>query len=411
LLDKRLERPLIVAQRIFYAGRGIGPEVSSSTGSRGILIATVAAVTYTESEMKQEIRFCHSKDGVCIAYATSGSGPPLVYVANWLTHLKLDWNSPLWSHWFRELSQGHTLVRFDARGNGLSDRAVESLSVNAWAQDLAAVVDDLGLEQFSLLGFCQGGATSIAYTVRHPERVNRLILYNSYHRGAFAEGGTPEEKREAEALAELIEVGWGQEAAAFRQLFANLMLPEASVDELRWYANLQKRTVSPQLAVRLWQAFHAIDVRRLAPQVQVPTLVLHVQGNRIVDFEDGRELASLIPGARFVPLDGKNHILLEEDPVWPRFLAEVREFLGTETLERTTSDPEKAVARLTPREREVLELIARGLNNDQIADRLVIAPKTVRNHVTRIYSKLEVDSRAQAVVLAREAHIVDANQV
>lgn len=355
--------------------------------------------------MKQEIRFCHSKDGVCIAYATSGNGPPLVYVANWLTHLKLDWNSPLWSHWFRELSRGHTLVRFDARGNGLSDRAVDELSVDAWANDLAAVVDDLGLERFSLLGFCQGGATSIAYTVRNPKRVDRLILFNSYHHGAFTGKGTEEAKQEAEALAELIEVGWGHEAAAFRQLFANLMLPEASMDDLRWYANLQRRTVSSQLAVRLWRAFHAIDVHDLAPKVQVPTLVLHVQGNKIVDFADGRELASLIPGARFVPLEGKNHILLEDDPVWPRFLAEVREFLGTETLERVTVDPGEAVSRLTPREQEVLTLIGRGLNNGQIAERLVIAPKTVRNHVSRIYGKLDVNSRAQAVVLAREAHV------
>lgn len=361
--------------------------------------------------MKQEIRFCHSKDGVCIAYATSGSGPPLVYVANWLTHLKLDWNSPLWSHWFQELSRGHTLVRFDARGNGLSDRAVENLSVDAWAQDLAAVVNDLGLEQFSLLGFCQGGATSIGYTVRHPERVRRLILFNSYAHGAFNEKGTEEDKREAEALADLIEIGWGQEAAAFRQLFANLMLPEASMEDLRWYADLQKRTVSPHLAMRLWRAFHTLDVSHLAPQVPVPTLVLHTQGNKIVAFEDGRALASLIPGARFIPLESKNHILLEEDPVWRRFLAEVRDFLGTETLEQATNEPAEAIARLTPREQEVLTLIARGLNNDQIAESLVIAPKTVRNHVTRIYSKLDVDSRAQAVVLAREAYIIDDNHV
>ena len=272
------------------------------------------------------------------------------------------------------------------------------------------MVDDLGLEQFSLLGFCQGGATSIAYTVQHPERVRRLILFNSYVHGGFAEGATEEDKREAEALAEMIKVGWGREAAAFRQLFANLMLPDGSMDDLRWYAKLQRRTVSPQLAVRLWRAFHDIDVSGLAPEVDVPTLVLHVQGNKIVAFEEGRELAALIPGARFVPLEGKNHILLEEDPVWPRFLAEVRDFLDTEMMERTATDPGEAVSRLTPREQEVLTLIARGLNNDQIAERLVIAPKTVRNHVTRIYSKLEVDSRAQAVIVAREAHIVDGNR-
>lgn len=360
--------------------------------------------------MKQEIRFCRSADGVRIAHATSGSGPPLVYVANWLTHLKLDWNSPLWSHWFRELSRGHTLVRYDARGNGLSDRVVDNLSVDAWAQDLAAVVNDLELEQFALLGFCQGGATSIAYTVRHPERVSRLILYNSYHHGALTEAGTEEEKREAEALEEMIEIGWDREAAAFRQLFASLMLPEASMGHLRWYANLQRRTVSPQLAVRLWRAFHTLDVRRLAPQVQVPTLVLHVQDNRIVAFEDGRELALLIPDARFVPLEGKNHILLEEDPVWPRFLSEVRDFLGTEILPPAMTNPKEAISRLTSRQQEVLSLIARGLNNDQIAERLVITPKTVRNHVTRIYSKLDVESRAQAVVVARDAHVTDVNR-
>lgn len=355
--------------------------------------------------MKQQIRFCRSPDGVRIAYATSGSGPPLVYVANWLTHLQLDWESLLWSHWFRELSQGHTLVRFDARGNGLSDRVVDNLSVDTWAQDLAAVVDELGLEQFSLLGFCQGGATSIAYTLRHPERVSRLVLFNSYAHGAFTEMGTEQEKREAEALAEMIEVGWGREAAAFRQLFANLMLPEASMEHLRWYANLQRETVSPQLAVRLWRAFHTIDVRRLAPQVHVPTLVLHVQGNKIVSFEDGRELATLIPGARFVPLEGHNHILLEDDSAWPRFLSEVRNFLGTRMSERSPADLQKAVSTLTPREQEVLGLVAKGLDNADIADRLSIAPKTVRNHVSRVYSKLCVDNRAQAVVLAREARL------
>ena len=355
--------------------------------------------------MKQQIRFCRSQDGTRIAYATSGSGPPLLYVANWLTHLKLDWNRPLWAPWFRELSKGHTLVRFDARGNGLSDRVVENLSVDYWAQDLAAVADDLELKRFPILGFCQGGATAIAYAVRCPQRVSRLVIYNSYVHGDLNEESTEAEKREAEALAELIAVGWGQEATAFRQLFANLMIPGGSTEQVRWYAKLQRRTVSAQLAVRLWRAFHAIDVRCLAPQVSVPALVFHVQGNKIVDFEQGRRLAALLPDARFVPLAGNNHILLEDDAAWPRFLAEVREFLGTQRLEPATTRPGEAVSALTPREQEVLGLVARGLNNDQIAERLVIAPKTVRNHVTRIYRKLDVDSRAQAVVFAREANL------
>ena len=209
-----------------------------------------------------------------------------------------------------------------------------------------------------------------------------------------------------EALAEMIKVGWGHEASAFRKLFANLLVPGASIEQQRWYAELQQRTVSPQLAVRLWRAFHAIDIRHLAKQVQVPTLVLHVEGNKMVEFEEGRRLAALIPNARFVPLKGQNHVLLEDDPAWPRFLAEVRDFLGTVTIERETADPQAAVSELTPREQEVLTHVARGLTNEQIAERLVIAPKTVRNHVTRIYRKLDVDSRAQAVILAREASLM-----
>lgn len=356
--------------------------------------------------MKQHIQFCKSADGTNIAYATSGSGPPLVYIANWLTHLKLDWNSPLWSHWFRELSRGHTLVRYDARGNGLSDRDVNHLSVEAWSQDLAAVAKDLELERFPILGFCQGGATAIAYAVQYPERVSRLVLFNSYVRGAYHERVSEDEKREADALAEMIEVGWGRKASAFRQLFANLLVPGASLEQVRWYAKLQKRTVSPEIATRLWKAFHTLDMRDLAPQVEVPTLIFHVEGNKIVDFEEGRKLASLIPDARFVPLEGVNHVLLEEDSAWPSFLAEMRGFLGTKYFTPSRSDPRDAVARLTPREGEVLTLLARGLDNSQIADHLVLSPKTVRNHVSRIYRKLDVDTRAQAIVPARESQYV-----
>lgn len=356
--------------------------------------------------MKQHIQFCTSADGTNIAYATSGSGPPLVYIANWLTHLKLDWNSPLWSHWFQELSRGHTLVRFDARGNGLSDRDANRLSLEGWVQDLAAVMDDLGLERFPILGFCQGGATGIAYAAAHPNRVSRLILYNSYVRGAYNERVSEEERREADALSEMIEVGWGQESSAFRKLFANLLVPGASLEQLEWYAELQKKTVSPRNASRLWKSFHTLDMKELAPELDVPTLILHVEENKMVDFDEGRKLASLIPEARFVPLDSVNHVLLEDEPAWERFVNEVRDFLGTETFDASGLDPRKAISRLTPRESEVLTLMARGLNNDQIAQQLVISSKTVRNHVSRIYRKLDVDTRAQAIVLARETQFV-----
>ena len=355
--------------------------------------------------MKQKIRFCRSTDGVRIAYATMGSGPPIVWVANWLTHLNLDLENPFFSHWFQALSRDNTLIRFDARGNGLSDRDVDHLSVDAWRSDLEAVVADLGLERFPLFGFCQGGATAIAYAHHHPGKVSQLVLYDSYPRGAYTPGPSLKMKQQAQALEDMIRVGWGKEAPAFREVFVSLLSPEASKERQRWLAEMQRETTSPHMAARLWRAFHEVDVTSIAQEVDVPALVFHVKGDEMVPFEAGRQLASLLPRAQFVPLDGENHILLEEDPAWTVFLEEVRDFLG---MREKTWEPEFGedhLADLTPREREVLTWLARGLTNLEIADELVIAPKTVRNYVSRIYSKLGVESRAQAVLAAQEGGI------
>lgn len=364
--------------------------------------------------MHQEIRFCRSPDGLSIAYATAGEGPPVVWVGSWLTHLELDWESPVWSHWFRELSRDHRLVRYDARGTGLSDRAAGELSIDAWVGDLEAVVDDLGLERFALLGFCQGGPVAVAYAARHPDRVSRLVLYDSYADARPARTPDAETGRRAEVLAEMIEVGWGSASGAFREVFANLLFPGATREHQRWLGELQRRTVSPTTAVRLWRAFVAIDVRTEAQRIRVPTLVLHVRGDAMVPFEAGRRLAALIPGSRFVPLEGENHILLPGDGAWPRCLDEIRRFLAPLDADgvddprepgRSAAEIESRLAELTPREREILALIGRGLANEEIAERLSIAPKTARNHVSRVYDKTGVASRAQAVVLAREARL------
>lgn len=358
--------------------------------------------------MEQELRFCTAPDGVNLAYATSGKGPPLVRVANWLTHLDLDWKGPIWSHWFREFSKENTLVRFDLRGSGLSDRSVEEQSVEVWRQDLETIVEDLGIDRFPLLGFCQGGAIALTYTACHPEQVSHLILFDSYSRGNLADGAPWQKKLETKALTKMIEVGWGRgDTAIFRRIFADLLMPDASEKERHWLAELQRKTTSQAMAARLWEEFHRINVEQLAKQVEVPTLIFHVTGDKVVPFEAGRRLASLIPDARFVPLESENHILLEDDPAWNRFLSEVRAFLGSSEAkpESVTKDPQELFPELTPRECEVLDLIARGLTNDEIANRLYISPKTVRNHNTRIFSKLQVNSRAKAIVLAREAGI------
>lgn len=278
--------------------------------------------------LKQQIRYCRSCDGVTLAYATVGQGPPLVKAANWLSHLEFDWSSPVWRHWLAGLAQQHTLVRYDERGCGLSDWDVTNMSFEAWVHDLEAVVNTLGLERFPLLGISQGGAIAIAYALRHPEKVSHLILYGSYARGRLRRDPTPEQVEEIQVFNQLIRLGWGKEHPAFRQVFSTLFLPEGAPEQIQAFNDLQRITSTPENAARIVQEFNTIDVRELAAQIRTPTLVLHARGDLRIPVQEGRLLASLIPGARFVPLDSKNHILLESEPAWERFLFELENFLG-----------------------------------------------------------------------------------
>lgn len=351
--------------------------------------------------MEQQIRFCTSPDGIRIAYATAGQGPPLVKAANWLSHLEFDWNSPVWRHWLMALAGENTLVRYDERGCGLSDWEVADFSLDAWVQDLETVVTAAGLDRFPLLGISKGGAVAIAYAARYPEKVSRLILYGAYARGRFHRSAGREHTELGEVLLKLMRLGWGEDNPAFRQLFATLFLPDADPEQARWFNDLLRISIAPEVAVRLETAAYSLDASGLAPRVSAPTLVLHAIEDAVVPFEEGRLLAGLIPGAHFVPLQSKNHILLADEPAWPRFLAEIRRFLGGEGSEFALATEEEPFPELTQREREVLDLIAQGLNNTQIAQCLVISPKTVRNHITSIFSKLEVPDRARAIILAR----------
>jgi len=353
--------------------------------------------------MKQDIRFCTASDGVRIGYATVGEGPPLVKTANYLTHLEHDWNGPVWRHWLRELAQNHTLIRYDERGSGLSDWEVSEFSLDAWVRDLEAVVEAAGLKEFPLLGISQGASVSVAYAVKHPEKVTHLILYGGYARGRFNRDLTPVQMAEAETMIDVIRVGWGQDNPAFRQLFTTQLMPGGSNEQMAWLNELARISATPENAAAMERAFYHIDVTSIAPKVKVPTLVLHGRNDAAIPFEEGRLLATLIPGARFVPLNSKNHVLLETEPAWNRFLAEVYSFFGTGIKESKTTKSQDVFPELTSRECEVLELIAKGFENDEIANELFISSKTVRNHITHIFSKLQVNSRAKAIVLAREA--------
>lgn len=392
----------------------------------------------------QDIGFCRSDDGVRLAFAATGTGPPLVKVANYLTHLQHDWTGPVWEHWLRALSRDHRLIRYDERGCGLSDRTVAEISLEAWVEDLRAVVDALRLDRFPLLGISQGAAVAVAYAVAHPHRVSRLVLYGGYARGRFRRAATSDERLRAETMINAIRVGWGAENPAFRQLFSTMLMPDGS--EQQWAAlnELARLSTSAEIAATVEEACDRIDVTEAATQVTAPTLVLHATGDARTPVEEGRLLGGLIPGARFVPLESRNHVLLEHEPAWTRFLGEVRPFLAEDVASgagagagggggagggagaagddiaetaneaaieaadrlhggRAAGASTEALRALTRREREVLAWVGTGISNEEIAERLHISPKTARNHVSRVYAKLHVHRRAQAVVLAREA--------
>lgn len=347
----------------------------------------------------QEIRFCTTGDGVRLAYAKLGTGPPLLKVGSWLTHLEFDRTSPVWIPWLSELSRHNTLFRYDPRGCGLSDRDVDAFTFDAWVRDVETVADAAGLARFTLLGMSQGGAIAVAYAARHPERVERLVLYGSYARGVLKRGLGARQLEELEATTKLIELGWGRENPAFRQLFTSLFIPDARPEEIDSFNRLQQVSASPESASRMVRAYSVIDVQHLAPKVRCPTLVIHGHDDARVPFDEGRLMASLIPGARFVPLQSRNHIMLMHEPAWQSLVDELRAFLDP----ASTASAIAPFPDLTQRERELLELIAQGRDNDDIARRLGLTNKTVRNHITRIFSKMQVATRAQAIVRAREA--------
>jgi pimeloyl-ACP methyl ester carboxylesterase/DNA-binding SARP family transcriptional activator len=274
-----------------------------------------------------DVRFCHAADGVRIAYASVGNGPPLVWAAHWLSHLAFSWESPIWRHWTQEFARDRDFIHYDERGNGLSDWASPDFSLDAFVRDLEAVVDALGLERFALIGSSKGGPTAIAYAARHPERVSRLVLYGAFAQGWRVRGDAAEIARR-EALIALMRHGWAQDNPAFRQVLTSLLLPDATREEMGWFNDLQRIATSAENAARLQRALGDLSVVDLLPEVAAPTLVLHCRDDNSIPFSEGELIARRIPRARFVPLEGRNHVLLERDPAWEHFVREVRGFLG-----------------------------------------------------------------------------------
>jgi pimeloyl-ACP methyl ester carboxylesterase/DNA-binding SARP family transcriptional activator len=301
-------------------------QASPPEASRVMPVRFAAAATIRPRPGTCEVRFCSTCDGVRLAYASVGEGPPLVWAAHWLSHLEISWQSPVWRHWTEEFAQDHAFAHYDERGNGLSDWEVADLSLEGFVHDLEAVVDALALDRFALIGSSKGGATAIAYAARHPERVSRLVLYGTLAQGYRWWGDAAEIERR-DAMGILIRRGWAQDNPAFRQMMTTRFLPDATLDELRSFNDLQRHSSSGENAFRVQQVMSEVNLVDLLPRITAPTLVLHCSDDASVPFEQGRLIANRIPGARFVTLDSRNHILLPRDPAWSRFVAEVRSFL------------------------------------------------------------------------------------
>jgi pimeloyl-ACP methyl ester carboxylesterase/DNA-binding CsgD family transcriptional regulator len=351
--------------------------------------------------MHQDIRFCTASDGVKLAYAVSGEGPPLVMSATWLTHLEHQWQSLAWRPWLEAFSRDHKLLRYDSRGCGLSDRDARDLSFENWIRDFECVIDAASFRKFDLLATCWGGPVAIEYAARHPDRVNRLILYGTYARGRFRRNDRPKEIEKAKVLVDLTRLGWGRENHAFVQVWASQYQPGGTLEHLRSWCDQQRAATSADVAVRLLEIGWNTDVREAAQKIKCPVLILHPARDAMVPIDEGRLLASLIPNNRFVQIDTENHMPLADEPAWPRLVDEARRFLAEPAA--SPARETLPLGELTPRERAVLDGIAEGLDNSEIAAALGLSEKTVRNHITRVFDKIGVEHRYQAIVRARDA--------
>jgi class 3 adenylate cyclase/pimeloyl-ACP methyl ester carboxylesterase len=316
-----------VRKKLAFGFRELGPQHLKNI-PEPVEAFAVKSDGATIAQDRQEIRYCRASDGVRLAYAISGNGPPLVKTANWLNHLEYDWESPVWGDFLHRMASRYALLRYDARGSGLSDWDVPELTLDKWVSDLETVVEAAGVKRFPLFGLSQGCAISVAYAARHPERVSHLILLGGYLVGAARR--SPELREKRKAIQTLIRMDWGAESPALRQMFTMQLVPDASREQIDSFNELQRKTTSPEYAARYIEAVGEIDVSEVAPKIATPTLVMHSRGDLQVPIEAGRALATQIPGARFVALQSRNHILVGNEPATARFFEELELFLGNQ---------------------------------------------------------------------------------
>lgn len=360
----------------------------------------MSGVDGLRADVVQDIRFARSADGVGIAYAVHGSGPPLLVDSCWLSHLQFDWESPVWRHFLVELGRVATVIRYDERGHGLSDRGATDHSLEARLGDLEAVVEAAGLDRFALMAMSQGGPVAIEYAARHPERLTRLMFYGSYS-GAQA-GATPEDLQMLEAFEALIKVGWARPTSEFRRVFSSLMIPGGTEEQMSWIDDLQTRACDADTAVRSRAERQVTDSTARLSELDLPTLVIHSRGDQMNRFHHAQRLAAGIRGARLVPLESNNHIVLSDEPAWQTFVREIAAFIEPDRVEAPAAAAEDVAALVSPRELEILRLAAAGHDNDAIAAELFLSVRTVERHLQNTYAKLGLSGRtARTAAVAR----------
>ena len=351
----------------------------------------MAATSPSSIEANQQIRFCRSPDGVRLAYASHGSGPPLVVVSCWLSHLQHDWQSPVWRHFLEDIGAITTLVRYDERGFGLSDWNVTDFSLDARMRDLEAVIEGAGLDRFALMGMSGNSPVALAYAARNPDRVTRLIMYGGW--AGWPQAPRDDDETDEAAYQALVRAGWARPDPLFRRVFTNIFIPDATEQQMTWFDDLQRMSTSTENMLAARRARRATDVLDEVPAIRVPTLVLHARGDTAITFDHARGLAAAIPGARLTTLGSRNHILLADEPAWRVFRDEVAAFMEPDRV-RSANAADDDVASLSPREREVLHLAAEGLSNEEVAQRLTLSVRTVERHLSNAYLKLGISGKA-----------------
>jgi pimeloyl-ACP methyl ester carboxylesterase/DNA-binding CsgD family transcriptional regulator len=343
-----------------------------------------------------EIRFLRF-EGRRVAYSVSGEGPPLVVPAWWVSHLELDWRDPAFRAFWNAVGEGRTLVRYDNPGVGMSDRdgPPRDVTLETEVALLGAVVDELGFERTTLLGGSSGGCAAVAFAARRPERVERLLLY-----GAYADGRAIAPPGVRDAIVAAVRSHWGLGS----RMLADIFLADASAEEQEWFARLQRDASSAETAAALLDTVYRFDVRTELERVRAPTQVVHRRDDRAIPYEQGRALAATIPGATLVPLAGRAHLPWVGDA--PSVARALRSFLVPGTEAERAEGERAAAALLSRREREVLALVAEGLSEREIAERLVLSRHTVHRHVANIRNKLGRPSRAAAVAEATRLGLI-----